>query len=218
MSVQIKLKKGGLPGYHIRDKKQTRRDILLHLLSSGTTEYSTLIKRLNVLAIYNKNKHPELTDKLRRDMDYIRRKYKQKRSSNKKRSHRKKSGGGKDTRAKSGYEFLLKMQEREARPRGSPLKYDVEYYDLNDEGQKLLRKIRVLRQKAELFGDTISKMQEKLDSYMTMMPDAKGTWKKMWADIELNKNKLWKLDRTIDKFERDFNSFILTNDSQSNTA
>jgi hypothetical protein len=34
--------------------------------------YSTLIKRLNILAVYNKYKHPEIVDIVQKDMDFIR--------------------------------------------------------------------------------------------------------------------------------------------------
>ena len=34
--------------------------------------YSKLIKRLNILAVYNKYKHPEIEDIAQKDMDYVR--------------------------------------------------------------------------------------------------------------------------------------------------
>ncbi len=34
--------------------------------------YSTLIKRLNILAVYNKYKHPDIAELVHKDMEYVR--------------------------------------------------------------------------------------------------------------------------------------------------
>jgi len=34
--------------------------------------YSKLIKRLNILAVYNKYKHPDIVDLVHKDMEYVR--------------------------------------------------------------------------------------------------------------------------------------------------
>ena len=71
--VRIPLEKGGLPGYHTADLARERRQVLSKLIVSRKETYSQIIKRLNVLAIYNKNKNPELSAKIRRDIAYVQR-------------------------------------------------------------------------------------------------------------------------------------------------
>jgi hypothetical protein len=70
-----------------------RRSILKNLLLK--TPYSTIIKRLNVLAIYNKNRYPETLSKIKRDMSFLQKTSTKKRSvkkpSAKKRSVKKSS-------------------------------------------------------------------------------------------------------------------------------
>lgn len=69
--VKIVLRKGGLPGYHIRDLMKNRRVILMNLLKDKKTTYAEMVARINVLAIYNKNKNPEMSAKFRRDIKYL---------------------------------------------------------------------------------------------------------------------------------------------------
>ena len=91
--VKIYTEKGGLKGYSIHDTMANRRSILKKLLLK--TPYSTIIKRLNVLAIYNKNRYPETSSKIKRDMSFLQKTFSKKRSvkkpSAKKRSVKKRS-------------------------------------------------------------------------------------------------------------------------------
>lgn len=192
MSARIKVKKGGLPGYHLRDSKDDRRKVLLHLLESNKVSYATLIRRLNVLAIYNKNNHPNMSDKVRRDMAYIRRQQK----------------GG--TPAQSVQEFVEKMEQRKARPKGSPLKYQIDYYDMDEEGRALFRKIENLHQKTQLFDQYIQQTQQQFRNYMQRVtPNSYEIPREMWNTIEKQKDKLWSLETILGKFKRDLNDYVL---------
>jgi adenylate kinase/ribonuclease R len=85
-NVRIYLKPGGLKEYHIKDTMKTRRSILKKLLRKDS--YSTIIKRLNVLSIYNKNRYPEISKKVKSDISYIQKNFYNK-SLSKKRSIKK---------------------------------------------------------------------------------------------------------------------------------
>jgi septum formation topological specificity factor MinE len=63
--------RGGLYGYHIDFSAKKRRSILHSLLRKRKATYSEVVKRLNVLVIYNKNRHPEVAHKIKRDIDYV---------------------------------------------------------------------------------------------------------------------------------------------------
>jgi hypothetical protein len=77
-SLKITLRKGALEGYSIKNKQADRRKVLdVYATKSGWGE---VVKRLNVLGIYNKNRYPEYTKKYRRDMAYIQKKFDPKRS------------------------------------------------------------------------------------------------------------------------------------------
>lgn len=67
--------KGVLVGYHLKDPDRVRRAALLALFRSTKLTYGQAIKRLNVLAIYNKNKNPERSAMIRKDMVFIRKRY-----------------------------------------------------------------------------------------------------------------------------------------------
>ena len=67
--VRIKAQKGGLHGYSLKHKLRDRRNILDRLVK--IYGYSNIIKKLNLLYVYNKNNHPENALKFRRDMIYI---------------------------------------------------------------------------------------------------------------------------------------------------
>lgn len=69
--VRIKAQKGGLHGYSLKHKLRDRRNILDRLVK--IYGYSNIIKKLNLLYVYNKNNHPENALKFRRDMIYIQR-------------------------------------------------------------------------------------------------------------------------------------------------
>ena len=63
--------RGGLYGYHIDLSAKKRRSILHNVLRKREATYSEVVKRLNVLVIYNKNRHPEISRKIKRDIDYV---------------------------------------------------------------------------------------------------------------------------------------------------
>ena len=67
--VKIPVEKGALPGYTLKKSLKDRRMVLVKL--SKKTSWGRVVKQLNVLYIYNKNKHPETALKFRRDMKYI---------------------------------------------------------------------------------------------------------------------------------------------------
>ena len=74
--LNIKLKKGGLSGYKINDPLKTKRKVLdILVIEYG---YSTIVKRLNILAIYNKNKNPLYSSIIRKDIEYLQNKYRNK--------------------------------------------------------------------------------------------------------------------------------------------
>ena len=82
VKVKIKLEKGELSGYTLKDKTSTRREILAsYAISKG---WGNVVKRLNVLFIFNKNNHPKTAEKFRNDMKYIQKKFNPKYSSVKK--------------------------------------------------------------------------------------------------------------------------------------
>jgi len=89
VKVKIKLEKGELSGYTLKDKTSTRREILAsYAISKG---WGNVVKRLNVLFIFNKNNHPKTAEKFRNDMKYIQKKFNPKYSSVKKRRSVKRS-------------------------------------------------------------------------------------------------------------------------------
>lgn len=75
--VRIPLSKGSLFGYTLKDPAYFRRAILREIIKNKEATYSQVIKRLNVLAIYNKNKSPETTAKIRSDISYVQTKLRQ---------------------------------------------------------------------------------------------------------------------------------------------
>ena len=70
--------KGGLFGYHIDMPLKQRRSLLKNILRKDLATYSEVVKRLNVLSIYNKNRHPEISKRVIRDMRYIQKSTKRK--------------------------------------------------------------------------------------------------------------------------------------------
>lgn len=71
--IRIPTKKGALPGYTLSLKRSDRR-VLLDKLAKKMG-WSNIVKKLNVLYIYNMNRHPENAGKFRRDMYYIQKKF-----------------------------------------------------------------------------------------------------------------------------------------------
>ena len=84
--VRIHVTKGSLHGYSLYDKRADRREVLKKLAKKDTWE--TVVKRLNALYIYNKNKHPQTASKFKRDMKFIQKEFSLKKMS-KKRSKKK---------------------------------------------------------------------------------------------------------------------------------
>ncbi len=68
-SVRIHLEKNALPGYNLSTKRRDRREILDKLVKK--LGWSNVVKKLNVLYIYNMNRYPINAAKFRRDMYYI---------------------------------------------------------------------------------------------------------------------------------------------------
>ena len=89
--VRIPVTKGKLFGYHVDNLARDRRSLLKSLIRSRRATFSEIIKRLNVLVIYNKRKHPETLKKIKRDLDYIERHTSKYRLSPQKKSPKKKS-------------------------------------------------------------------------------------------------------------------------------
>jgi hypothetical protein len=99
--VRIPSSKGKLFGYHVDSLARDRRSLLKRLIRSRRATFSEIIKRLNVLVIYNKRKHPETSKKVKRDLDYIERHMSQYRLSPQRKSPRKKSRKRKSIKRKS---------------------------------------------------------------------------------------------------------------------
>ena len=106
--VKIYVKSGKLEGYSINDSMKKRRSILKKL--SKKSPYATIVKRLNVLAIYNKNRYPETTKKIQSDMSYLRKNNSMKKRSMKKRSMKK--GSMKKTSMKKSSMKKSSMKKR----------------------------------------------------------------------------------------------------------
>jgi hypothetical protein len=72
--VRIKVQKGGLSGYSLKLSLVDRRKALNRLVD--IYGWGNIVKKLNVLFVYNKNNHPVNALKFRRDMVYIQKRYK----------------------------------------------------------------------------------------------------------------------------------------------
>lgn len=71
--VRIKVEKGGLKGYSLKLNLKDRRKELDRLV--GIYGWGNIVKKLNVLYIYNKNNYRSNALKFRRDMVYVQKKY-----------------------------------------------------------------------------------------------------------------------------------------------
>ena len=67
--LRLKLKKGSLGNYKVKSPAKSRHSSLKKAVKKSG--YSTTIKRLNVLAIYNKNQHPEIAKTVKQDIKYV---------------------------------------------------------------------------------------------------------------------------------------------------
>lgn len=71
--TNLKLKKGVLDGYKVKESVKTRRTILdTNVRKIG---WGGIVKRLNILAIFNKYKNPAYTKIFKSDMKYVQDKY-----------------------------------------------------------------------------------------------------------------------------------------------
>jgi len=71
--VRIKVEKGSLHGYSLKLKLSERRKILNTLVN--IYGLNNIVKKLNVLYVFNKNRYPNNAMKFRRDMQYIQKIY-----------------------------------------------------------------------------------------------------------------------------------------------
>lgn len=74
----VKLSKGALSGYTSKDKTETRHKSLKKLINKLRKDEFTkrqavvkLIRRLNIIAIYNKNKNPKVSKIYRKDIYWL---------------------------------------------------------------------------------------------------------------------------------------------------
>jgi hypothetical protein len=157
--VRIPVQKGKLPNYHLSDPKEYRRNILNKIAKKDTWE--EVVKRLNVLYIYNKNKHPEIASKFKRDMKYIHNLYssspikkrsskkKSKRHSNKKiskkrsskkRSTKKRSSKKLSTKKRSSKKLSTKKRSNKQRTRKLSHKKSYKHYSPKKSHMKVKKK------------------------------------------------------------------------------
>ena len=105
--IKIHYEKGSLPGYTLKLKRSERRNLLDKLVKDF--EWGNIVKKLNVLYIYNKVKNPVNAGKFRRDMFYVQKKFspkkksteKSKRKSNTKSKQKSKSKSKQKSKSKS---------------------------------------------------------------------------------------------------------------------
>ena len=83
--MKIVLEKGKLAGYSLSDPITIRRKILAKYAKEN---WGKVVKRLNVLVLFNKNKHPTTALKFKKDMIFIQNNFGKKKST-KKRSYKK---------------------------------------------------------------------------------------------------------------------------------
>lgn len=84
--VRIPVKSGKLLGYHLDDPAKSRRLVLVKISKKDT--WGKVVKRLNVLYIYNKKSHPLTAKKARSDMYYIQKYFEKKSKSRSRKSKR----------------------------------------------------------------------------------------------------------------------------------
>lgn len=124
--VRIHIEKGALPGYTLSIKRSDRRNILNTLVKKFG--WSNIVKKLNVLYIYNMNRYPVNAAKYRRDMYYIQKKFSpthktSAKSYSKKKSRKsKKSRQNKKSKRKSKKSRQSKKSKRKSRKSRKPRK------------------------------------------------------------------------------------------------
>jgi len=120
-TIKLTLEKGSLPNYHIKDPVKHRRNVLSKLIVKETATFAQVVRRLNVLAIFNKNKHPEYTLAVRRDILFLQKLFRKK-STSRKRSSRKRSYKKRTSRKRSSRKRSYKKRtsrKRSSRKRSS---------------------------------------------------------------------------------------------------
>ena len=124
--VRIHIEKGALPGYSLSLKRSDRREILDKLVKKYG--WSNIVKKLNVLYIYNMNRYPVNAGKFRRDMYYIQKKFSpnhktsQKSYKKSKRSKPKKSKRSKPKKSKRSKPKKSKRSKPKKSKRSKPKK------------------------------------------------------------------------------------------------
>ena len=92
--VKIHLEKNALPGYTLLSTQKLRRSLLSKL--ANEQGWGTVVKKLNVLRLFNKNRYPEKAAKYHKDMRFVqtlspKRQSKKRTKSTKKRSSKKRT-------------------------------------------------------------------------------------------------------------------------------
>jgi len=122
--VKIHLEKNALPGYSLSIKKDERRKILDKLVNKFG--WVNIVRKLNVLYIYNKNKHPKTAMKFRRDMKYIQKyfspKSKKAKKQTKKKATKQTKKQSKNKQAKKQSNKLTKKQSKNKQSKKSSKK------------------------------------------------------------------------------------------------
>lgn len=115
--IKIHLEKNALPGYSLSLKQDERHKILSKLAKK--LGWVNIVRKLNVLYIYNKNNHPETATKFKQDMKYIQQHFSPKfNMSNKKKSresHKKRTKKKSSSRKSHKKKLQLRSPKKRAR-------------------------------------------------------------------------------------------------------
>lgn len=68
------LKKGELPGYHLKDPMKKRRNVLVKLSKNDPDKMLKVKKRLTVLRTYTKKSQPDNSKKYKKDEMFLKKK------------------------------------------------------------------------------------------------------------------------------------------------
>ena len=118
--VRIHIEKGALPGYSLSLKRSDRRELLDKLVKKYG--WSNIVKKLNVLYIYNMNRYPVNAGKFRRDMYYIQKKFSPKHKTSQKSYKKSKSSKTKRSTKKSKKSKRSKPKKSKKSKRSKPKK------------------------------------------------------------------------------------------------
>ena len=111
--IKIHYEKGSLPGYTLKLKRSERRNLLDKLVKDF--EWGNIVKKLNVLYIYNKVKNPVNAGKFRRDMFYVQKKFSPKKKSTKKSKQKSKKSKTKSNKSKRKSKQKSKRKSRKSK-------------------------------------------------------------------------------------------------------